>query len=249
MSRGKIIVAAICLVPLLQVARADVLRLKSGATIQGALVTANSNGVSFKAEGGTRSYPLSAVDGIDFAPLPAPPAAVKAEEPVAAAAIVVPAGTEISVRLIDAIQGTATGAGQRYKASVDDPVVVNNEVVIPRGANCTVQVVALENGQDIELRLYDVSVRGKSYATASESAVVKAEGKSKGRKAARRGIGLGALGAGIGALAGGGEAAAIGAVVGGGVGAVSAAGGKGKQISVPSETQLGFKLKAPLPLT
>ena len=160
----------------------------------------------------------------------------------------IPAGTEITVRTIDSIQGTATGAGQRYKASVDDPIVVNNQVVIPRGTNCTIEVVALESGKDVELRLYDISVGGKSYATASEFAVVKAEGTSKKRKAARRGVGLGALGAGIGAIAGGGEAAAIGAIVGGSVGAVSAAGAKGKQIDVAPETLLSFKLKSPLPL-
>jgi hypothetical protein len=59
---------------------------------------------------------------------------------------------------------------------------------------------------------------------------------------------LGALGAGIGALAGGGKGAAIGAVAGGTVGAVSAAGAKGKQLNVPTETRLIFSLAAPLPM-
>jgi hypothetical protein len=131
---------------------------------------------------------------------------------------------------------------------VDDPIVVGDQVVIPRGANCTIQVVALENGKDVDLSLYDISIQGRSYQTASEYAVVKAEGTSKGKKAARRGIGLGAIGAGIGALAGGGSGAAIGAAVGGGVGAVSATASKGKQINIPSETRLAFKLKQPLPL-
>ncbi|HYI97406.1 MAG TPA: hypothetical protein VEX68_27965 [Bryobacteraceae bacterium] len=200
-----------------------------------------------------RTYGMAEVDGIDFAPLPpARPAQVApATSPTRAEtspSIVIPAGTEISVRTIDSIEGTASGAGQRYKASIDDPVVVNDQVVIPRGTDCTIEVVALDSGKEVELRLYDVSVGGKSYATASEFAVVKAEGTSKGRKAARRGVGLGALGAGIGALAGGGEAAAIGAIVGGSVGAASAAGSKGKQINIPPETKLSFKLKSPLPL-
>jgi hypothetical protein len=98
------------------------------------------------------------------------------------------------------------------------------------------------------LRLRDFNVGGKSYSLSTEYAQVAATGTSKKKKAARRGVGLGALGAGIGAIAGGGSGAAIGAVVGGTVGAVSAAGSKGKQLNVPTETRLIFALKAPVPL-
>jgi hypothetical protein len=106
----------------------------------------------------------------------------------------------------------------------------------------------MESGEGVNLKLYDVSLGGKNFATASDYAEVKATGTSKGKKAARRGVGLGALGAGIGAIAGGGQGAAIGAVVGGGAGAISGAAAKGKQINVPSETRLAFTLKSPLPL-
>jgi hypothetical protein len=94
-----------------------------------------------------------------------------------------------------------------------------------------------------------VQIAGRTYAVASDYAVVKAEGTSKGKKALRRGVGLGAMGAGIGAIAGGGEGAAIGAVVGAGVGAASAAKAKGKQINLPSESRLTFALKSPLPIS
>jgi hypothetical protein len=162
--------------------------------------------------------------------------------------MVVPAGTEITVRLIDSIQGSSSAVGQRYQASVDDPVMIGSQTALPRGANCTVQIVAMESGEGVNLKLYDVSLGGKNFATVSDYAEVKATGTSKGKKAARRGVGLGAIGAGIGAIAGGGQGAAIGAVVGGGVGAISGAAAKGKQINVPSETRLAFKLKSPLPL-
>ena len=249
LTRNTIITAALWL-SVSQSVTADLLRLKSGAGVQGTLISANSNGIRFETiRGEQKSYAVADVDGIDFAPLPPPPQPAPSNVSAAPSpSVVVPAGTEITVRTIDSIQGSASGAGQRYKASIDDPIVVNNQVVIPRGTNCTIEVVALDSGKDVQLRLYDVSVAGKSYATASEFAVVKAEGTSKKRKAARRGVGLGALGAGIGAIAGGGEAAAIGAIVGGSVGAVSAAGAKGKQINVEPETLLSFKLKSPLPL-
>jgi hypothetical protein len=162
--------------------------------------------------------------------------------------ITIPAGTQISVRMIDSIDGKTASAGGRYRASIDDPVNVGSHTAIPHGANCTVEVVNIQSGEGMALRLRDVQLGGKTYSTYTEYADVDATGTSKKKKAARRGIGLAALGAGIGALAGGGEGAAIGAAVGGGTGAISAAAAKGKQINVPAETRVIFSLAAPLPI-
>ena len=126
--------------------------------------------------------------------------------------------------------------------------MVGSETAIPRGANCTLEVVTLDQGDEMALRLRDVNIAGKAYSLSTEYANVEATGTSKKKKALRRGVGLGAAGAGIGALAGGGEGAAIGAAVGAGVGALSAAKAKGKDLSVPSESRLIFALKAPVPM-
>lgn len=96
------------------------------------------------------------------------------------------------------------------------------------------------------LRLRDVNVAGKLYSTSTEYAEVEATGTSKSQKGLKRGIGLGAVGAGVGAIAGGGKGAAIGGVVGASAGALSAAGAKGKQINVPTESRLVLALTAPL---
>jgi hypothetical protein len=150
--------------------------------------------------------------------------------------------------MIDSIDGKTANAGARYRASIDDPVAVGSVVAIPGGTNCTVEVVAAKSGEGMALRLRDVSLHGKMYQTSTQYAEIAATGTSKTKKAVRRGVGLGAIGAGIGALAGGGTGAAIGAAVGGGVGVTSAAMAKGKQLNVPSETRLIFSLTAPLPL-
>jgi hypothetical protein len=126
--------------------------------------------------------------------------------------------------------------------------MVGSQTAVARGANCTVEVVALEQGEGVALRLRDVTAGGKLYSMSTEYAEVEATGTSKSKKAVRRGVGLGAAGAGIGALAGGGKGAAIGAAVGAGVGVASAAASKGKQINVPTETRLIFALKAPVPM-
>jgi len=226
--------------------QADVLKLKNGSGAQGVLVGANSKEVVFMGvDGMQKTYPVSAVSGIDFAPLPPPPASKPAP---AVAALTIPAGTQIAVRMIDAIDGKTAKAGAVYRASIDDPVGVGSQTAIPRGANGVIEVVSVQAGQEMALRLREINVGGKVYSTSTEYAQVEATGTSKKKKGVRRGIGLGAVGAGIGALAGGGSGAAIGAVVGAGVGAVSATAAKGKQINVPAETRLIFALKAPMPM-
>ena len=228
--------------------RGDGLKLKSGAEVQGTLISANSREIVFLgADGTSKTYPISTVSSLSFASL-APAPAAPAPRPAAAVVLTVPAGTQITVRTIDAIDGNTARAGARYRASVDDPVMVGSQTAVPRGANCTLEVVALEQGQGMALRLRDINVGGKAYGTSTSYAEVEAAGTSKTKKAVRRGVGLGALGAGIGAIAGGGEGAAIGAAVGAGVGAISAAGAKGKQINLPSETRVIFSLTAPVPL-
>jgi hypothetical protein len=225
--------------------QADVLKLKQGGGVQGVLVSADSGEIVFMGpNGSSKTYPVSAVAGIDFAPLPPPPA----PRPPAAAVLTIPAGTQIVVRMIDAVDGKTATGGSLFRASIDDSVGVGSLIAIPAGANCTVEVVSLQSGKEIELRLRDINVAGKSYRTSTAYAQVDATGTSKQKSAVRRGVGLGALGAGIGALAGGGKGAAIGALAGGSVGAISAVGAKGKQLNVPSETRLIFSLTAPLPM-
>lgn len=225
------------------VSKADVLKLKQGGGVQGVLVSANAEEILFMGvDGVNKTYPVNAVSGVDFAPLPPPP------PPPTKSVVTIPAGTQITVRTIDSIDGKTANAGARYRASLGEAVSVGSKSIIPQGATCTIEVVKIEKGEGVALRLRDINVNGKRYSTNTQYAEVEATGTSKGKKAARRGVGLGALGAGVGAIAGGGKGAAIGAVVGGGVGAASGAMAKGKQIDIPTETRLIFVLSAPLPM-
>lgn len=230
---------------------ADTLRLKAGGSIQGILISANSREISFLGpDGAQKTYSIDNVAGIDFTPAAATSisqAKPKAAPP-AAPVMTIPAGTQITIRMIDSISGKTAKPGAVYRASIDEPVAVGSHVAIPDNSSCTVEVVHVEGGNEIALRLRNIKVGAKTYSTSTEYAEVEATGTSKKKKAFRRGIGLGALGAGIGALAGGGSGAAIGAAVGGGAGAISAAAAKGKQLELPAETRLIFALKAPVPL-
>ncbi len=227
---------------------ADTLRMRNGGKIEGVLIGSDNREVRFLGpDGSVKPYPIGSIAAIEFGGTPPAGAAGSPTAPPAAKppGVTVPTGTDMVVRLIDSIDSTKTAAGERFRASIDDPVVVGNKVVIPRGADCTVQIVQNKDSKELSIKLYDVTINGKPHDAVTEYAQVKAPGK--GKKYAKRGVGLGALGAGIGAIAGGGKGAAIGAAVGAGVGVASVA-ASGSKIQIPSETRLTFKLRAPLPV-
>jgi hypothetical protein len=240
---------------------ADTVRLRSGKTIQGQFLGGDSKMVRVLLDNGQVSeIPIEQAVAVDFSarkplPPPAPPPAAKpaaakpaaAPEPPPRKAVVVPAGTTLNVRLVDAINVDASKAGMAFKAVVDDPVMIGGAVVIPRGASATLQAVGVEQsgkmkGSDkISLKLNSFRFGGTAYEVTS--AYVEAKGKGEGKKTARKvggGAGLGAI---VGGIAGGGSGAAIGAAVGGAAGAAVASGGE-EHLSLPAETRLQFQLTA-----
>jgi hypothetical protein len=168
--------------------------------------------------------------------------------PAQAGDLVIPAGETVSVRLVDAIDSKQTAANERFRASVESPLVVGRIVAVPKGTDCTVQVTAVESGKEVGVTLFDMTVDGRTYQVVSSYAFAEASGPGKTKKGVRRGVGLGALGAGIGAIAGGGAGAAIGAASGAGLGAISGAAAKGKHLYLPAESILSFQLRAPITL-
>jgi len=156
----------------------------------------------------------------------------------------IPSGTLISVRIIDSIDSEKNREGDRFRASLDDPIRIGDEVVIPRGADARVRLVAdqsagkLTGRAELTLRLEDITVDGKPV-TVNTSAVTESS-KSQGASTAKKAVAVGALGAVIGAIAGGGKGAAIGAGVGAAAGAGSGVFMKGPRVKVPSETVLSF---------
>jgi hypothetical protein len=234
-------------------ANADRLRLVNGAVIEGTYLGGDTRSVKFMGPDGTlKTYSVGDVAAIEFvgtaaaaAPAPAPAPAPAASPAPSPSGVSIPAGTEVVVRMIDNIDSKTTGPGERFRCSIDDPVMANGQVVVQRGADCTVQIMRAEGGKELAIKLYDITVNGRAIDTVTNYAEVKAQGKG-GKTAKRAAIG-GLAGAGIGALIGGGKGAAIGAGAGAGAGAISVA-AKGSQLNIPSETRLGFVLRAPMPL-
>lgn len=172
------------------------------------------------------------------------------EKKEAAKPLVVPAGAMITVRLRQAVGSKISQPGQSFSATVAAPVEVDGKVVIPSGASATGTVVdakplgRFKGGAVLRLKLDSVEVKGKEHQVETSALVRSAKGKGK-RTAVMAGGGAG-LGALIGGLAGGGKGAAIGALAGGGAGTAGAAFTGSKDIVLPAESALSFKLEQPL---
>jgi len=178
----------------------------------------------------------------------------KAEAPKAEAPrprpIVVPADTVINVVLDEPVGSKISSPGQNFAATVSQPVEVEGRRAIPKGARATGVVKnakpagRFKGGASLELTLDSIEINGTNYEVHTTAPVETSKGKGK-RTAAMVGGGAGG-GAVIGGLAGGGK----GAVIGGLIGAAAGTGGAGltgnRDITLPAETPLSFRLVDPL---
>jgi len=256
--------------------------LTDGSTYHGVLVSKTGSQLTFKGDnGGTRTFDSRDIKSIRFgneteaksAPLtrepkrterPAESAASQPNQPAnapeaapppapAPREIVIPSGTQLSVRTNEAIDSKTASPGQTFSAVVSQAVRDDNgNVAIPRGASAALVVKTAGAGKihanDLVLDMQSVTVRGHPYEV--ETAAVSEKGKEgvgANKRTAKFAGGGAALGAIIGAIAGGGKGAAIGAATGAGAGAGTQIFTRGS-VKVPAESILTFQLQAPLRL-
>jgi hypothetical protein len=169
-----------------------------------------------------------------------------APAPAAPAPIQLSAGTNLVIRMIDAVESEKASVGQTFRASMDEPVTINGNTVIPRGADVTVKLVdskdsgKLTGRAELALSLQSISVNGRMVDINTQT--VTRESDSRGADTAKK-VGVGAvLGTIIGAAAGGGKGAAVGAGAGAAAGTGVQMATKGERVRVPSETRLTFVL-------
>jgi hypothetical protein len=142
--------------------------------------------------------------------------------------------------------------GQTFRASLDDPIYVNGQVVVPRGADVLTRLVEDQQSGKIEgrtvlkLALQTITINGTPVPVTSSD--VQQESSSRGARSAKVIGGTAALGALIGGLAGGGKGAAIGAGSGAAVGTGAEVLTSGQKVKIPSETRLTFRLQNPVQL-
>lgn len=165
--------------------------------------------------------------------------------------VTIPSGTRVTIRMIDPVDSDRNSVGQTFRASIDDPVVVNGQTVIPAGSDASVRVVDIRQGgrisgsEEISLELSQISVNGRNYPVYTEYA--QSASKARGKQSAQVIGGTAVVGAIIGAIAGGGQGAAIGAASGAAAGTgIQAV--RGQRVRVESEARLDFTLSQPLSL-
>jgi hypothetical protein len=165
--------------------------------------------------------------------------------------ITLPAGTNFTIRMIDAVDSQTARTGQTFAASLDEPLNdPDGNTIIPRGADVVVKLVdSKQSGKisgrtELALSLMSIRVNGQlvdiNTQTVSEKSTNRA-GRSAGT------IGGGAVaGAILGGILGGGKGAAVGAAAGGAGGTAVELATSGQRVRVPSETRLTFVLDNPV---
>lgn len=197
--------------------------------------------------------PSSQQSTVQPAPQPPPPPAPAPPPPPQPQQVQIASGSTMTIRMIDSVDSSVNQAGEIFHASLDQPLISGDRVVVPRGADVYVRLVNASSAgrvtgkSELRLELVKLEFQGQSYPLVSSTYTL--NGASQGKETAKK-VGVGAvLGTLIGAVAGGGKGAAIGAGVGAAAGGGYQVATHGKQVRIPSETKLDFQLEQPLTVT
>ena len=181
------------------------------------------------------------------------PTAVPPPPPPPPPPIVVPVGTMLHVRLVQAVGSKTSQPGQRFDATFSSSVVVKGQKAIPAGTPAVGSVTEahaagkFKGGATLVVELNSIHLNGQIYPIRTSK--VSSESKGKGKRTAGMIGGGTAGGALIGGLAGGGKGALIGGAIGAGAGTVGAATtGNNRDITLSSESPLNFQLASSLTL-
>ncbi len=164
--------------------------------------------------------------------------------------LTIPAGTVFDVRLDQAIDTRSNRSGDRFDATLRDAIVVDHRAVLPRGTRFIGHVVdsrasgRLKGHAELSISLDAFEMGGHQYDIRT-SHFARASNGHKKRNWWIIGGGSG-VGSAIGAIAGGPAGALIGAGAGAGAGTAGAAITGKKQVRLPAETLLSFRLREPV---
>ncbi|MEP6717135.1 MAG: hypothetical protein ABJC09_16310 [Terriglobia bacterium] len=262
----RVISALLLIAGTMSLASADVIKLRSGEAIQGTYLGGTARQIRVDVNGNIQTYDVNTVSSVSFRepeyqpqPPPRQPESAGYERPrqesprqESPQGISIPADTSVTIRMIESVNSDSSRLGQTFRASLDEPIYVDGQQIVPRGADVLTKLVddqqsgKFQGRTVLTLALASITIKGRPVDVTSTD--VKTTSDSRGAKTAKTVGGGSALGAIVGAIAGGGTGAAIGAAsgaaLGGGVQAVTS----GQKVKIPSETRLIFRLQAPVQL-
>jgi hypothetical protein len=171
-------------------------------------------------------------------PPPAPPAPVD---------VSIPAGAVLAIRVDQRISVKTSRTGDQFTGEVVDPVLASDQsVLVPKGAPVKGIVDAshrrghFKGASLLELRLTSLTLNGTEYPLTTRDLAERKKGKGK-RSAAMIGGGAG-LGMLVGGVATGGVGLVVGGLVGGGAGTAAAGLTGNRDLNIPAESIVHFKL-------
>ena len=165
--------------------------------------------------------------------------------------VVLPVGTEVAVRTNERINSRDVVEGQTFAAQIEGDIRdTDDSVAISGGSEVRLVTRRVEGNGDITLDVDSITVVGRRYrvSTANEELQNRRDGVGGNARTGQFVGGGAVLGAIIGAIAGGGKGAAIGAASGAGAGAATQIITRGKEVHVPAESVIRFRLDSPLRL-
>ncbi|HEV2202842.1 MAG TPA: hypothetical protein VGR73_23740 [Bryobacteraceae bacterium] len=250
---------------------ADTVTLRDGRTVLGSFLGGDARSVRVAVGDRVETYSIGDITSISFdggsassaAPVEQPrvlrpeprssdaPRLARRDDappPPPAGQQMIPNGTVLTIRMVDSVDSQRDSLGMTYKASLDEPVMDSSgNTMVPRGANVVVKLVDDQQSGKIEgrtvltLDLVSLNINGRDVEIDTTS--VKEQSGSRGARSGKVIGGTAALGAIIGAIAGGGKGAAIGTVAGAGAGTAAEVATKGQRVHIPSEMRLTFTLQ------
>src|SRR5580700_5343511 len=167
------------------IAWADTLELKNGSLIKGKFLGGTDTEISFQVGSTVQKYIVAEIVSLKFdsegaatapalqpqsqtqgslpdSPQPGAPVETKPDH------ITIPAGTRISVRTIDAIDSTESAVGDRFQASLQEPLTLDGIIVVPKDGYVEGRLTqAKESGtftgrSQLRLELTGIVVNGKT---------------------------------------------------------------------------------------
>lgn len=200
-------------------------------------------------------------------PEPAPPAAEEAEAPPpppqpaspppppqpVVKQVTLAEGTVIPVRITEPLDSKSAQPNDVFHGSVAGDLGSEGVIAIRQGTPVMGRVVDAKDAAHfkgsslLSIELTQLNLHGQKITLVTDS--YSKEGAARGKNTAEKTGGGAALGAIIGALAGGGKGAAIGGLAGAAAGTGVNAATRGQQVQIPSETVINFRLQSPITVT
>jgi hypothetical protein len=251
----------------------DTLILRDGTTRDGILTDANPNSITFRDRRGRNiKYSVRDVQAVQFGDAPYRPnygwgnpdrsrdddrddrwtrsdnRDNRGYDQSRMERVVLAAGTEVVVATNERIDARNAVEGRTFSAQIQENIRDNDgSIAIPRGADARLVVRRMENNEDLILDVESITVEGRRYRVSTEDQELDRQ-RGGNRRIGEFAGGGAVLGAIIGAIAGGGKGAAIGAGAGAGAGVLTGIVTRGKELNVPAESVIRFRLDRPLRL-